>query len=419
MRRSVLATAALFLLVTGIRQAMAAEEWTRFRGPNGTGLSESPFNAPLGERNVAWKITLPGIGHSSPVIWKDRVYLTTGDPETARRILMCIGAKDGNTIWAREFGSTPFRQHTDNSYASATPAVDELGVYVSWSVPASLQLLAVSHEGKELWKQDLGPFISQHGSGTSPVVVDDLVILPNDQEGPKSSAAAFDKKTGQLRWKIDRKAGDKTATSTPCLYQPKDGPAQLILTSKATGITSHDPKTGKLLWEAPAACPARPVGSPVIAGDLVITGSGDGAGDAVRHLVAVHAPATGTKAPVAYKLTKITPYVPTPVVTGDWMFMWADSGIVTCVKAATGETVWSERASGQFYGSPVCAGDTLWAMNRRGKLVGIAAADQYRLVGEYDLGEPTQATPAIANGRMYLRTQSHLTCMVADTGKVN
>src|SRR4051794_19924456 len=249
-----------------------ADEWTRFRGPNGSGLFETAFNNPITEKDFAWKVTLPGKGHSSPVVWGDHVYVTSGDPETAARIVLCLSAKDGSTIWKREFNSRTYRQlHVDNSYASATPAVDEAGVYVSWSTPESLSLMALTHDGKDLWTRDLGPFVSQHGSGASPMTVDGLVILTNDQEGPKSTVEAFDHFTGQPRWKIDRKPGDKTALATPCVFRPKaGGPAQLILSNKSTGITSVDPHTGKVNWEVPDACPDRTVGSPVVAGDLVI-----------------------------------------------------------------------------------------------------------------------------------------------------
>ena len=390
-----------------------ADDWARFRGPNGTGIAETPFDHPIDEGNFLWKVELPGAGHSCPVVYKDRLYVTTADPQTARRVVLCLDAKDGKTLWKQAFQSKAFRQHNDNSYASSTPAVDEVGVYVAYSTPQSLTLLALDHDGKSLWKQDLGPFVSQWGSGASPMVVDGLVVMTNDQEGPVSTVAAFDHKTGEQRWKIDRKTSNKTALSTPCVFQPKGGEAQLILSSKGSGVTSVNPKTGKLNWEVPDACPSRAIGSPVVTDELVIATSGDG--DTKRDLTAVRpGPRSpdGTYRPtVAYKMAKTCPYVPTSIVKGDRLYEWADNGLVTCANVATGEPIWTGRAPGTYYGSPVLAGNTLWAMSRQGKLVGVSAGEAFKIVSETDLGETSQATPAIAGGRMYLRTVSHLICV--------
>lgn len=427
---------AIISLSAAAHAGAASDEWTRFRGPNGSGISATAFNDPITADDFVWKIDLPGIGHSSPVLRDGRIYLTAGDHDTARRIVLCLAAADGKTIWQRQYDSATFKQHNDNSYASASPAVDELGVYVCWTTPAEYTVIALDHDGKERWKADLGPFVSQWGSGASPTIVGDMVILTDDQEGPKSFAIALDRKTGKTRWKLDRKSGNKTASSTPCLYTPKDGPPQLILGCKACGITSIDPQTGRVNWEVDDVLSARTIGSPIVvqpsapasdsaarpaghagagkgassSGALIIATSGEGAQQ--RELVAIRPGDKPTDPPtVAYKLAKTPPYVPTPLAKGDLLFLWGDNGTVTCVQAATGETVWSEKVGGQFYGSPICAGDTLWCMSRRGKLVGIAASDHYENVCELDLGEGTHATPAVAGGRMYLRTFSHLICV--------
>ena len=389
--------------------APAADNWPRFRGPNGSGVSPDAFDRAITEKDFAWKIELPGVGHSSPVVWGDKVYLTCGEGPTAKRIILCLSAADGTTAWRREFNSFTFSQHHDNSYASSSPAVDDVGVYVCWTTPKEYTLLALDHDGKELWRQDLGPFKSQWGSGASPVVVNDLVIVADDQEGP-SRVSAFDHKTGKPRWTVERKGSDKTAMCTPCLFKPKDGPEQLVVTSKASGLVSLDPETGRTVWEVPDAFPFRTIGSPVVTDDLVIASYGDGAND--RRLIAVRPGSAGAYMPeVAYRMTKTPSYVPTPLVKDGLLFLFADNGQVTCAKADTGEKVWGEKVGRSFYGSPVCAGKTLWCISHEGELIGIEAADHYNLVGKLDLGEPSQATPAVAGGRMYLRTTSHLICV--------
>jgi outer membrane protein assembly factor BamB len=321
-----------------------------------------------------------------------------------------LNSSDGSIAWKREYDSYTFHIHKQNSYASSSPAVDDVGVYVSWTTPKAYTLLALSHDGKELWRQDLGEFTSQWGSGTSPVVVNDLVVLTNDQEGPESSVVAFDHKTGKQRWSVQRKSTDKTASSSPCLFTPKDGVPQLILTSKGNGMSAVDPETGQKLWEMADLFKMRTIGSPIVAGDLVLGTTGDGGSD--RRLFAVkpgHSPSDTPE--VVYKLTKVPGYVSTPIVKDGLLFLFCDTGTVTCVKVATGDKLWTEKPADSFFSSPVCAGDTLWCISHDGQLVGISASDKYNLVSKLDLGEASQATPAVAGGKMYLRTLSHLICV--------
>lgn len=405
-RLPLLATA---LLSMPLLSSPANADWTRFRGPNGDGVVEGKFNDKISEGNFTWTATLPGKSHASPVIWKDRIYTTSADVDEGKRYVLCLSTKDGSTIWKKEYDFSKFKQHADNSFSSATPAVDDVGVYVAWSRPDKYELLALSHEGKELWTQDLGPFKSQQGSGTSPIVVDDMVIIANDQEGPKSNAMAFEHRTGAMQWKLERKAGDKTAMSTPVVFKPKDGPQQVIFTCKASGMTSVDPKTGQVLWEAPKVFDARTVGSPVATEDLILGTCGEGA--AHRVLIAVRPANPGEEPTVAYKVERIAPYVPTAVVKGEHAYLWGDGGLITCLKVATGAEVWSGKVGGNYYGSPVCVGDVLWCMSRKGDLVGVRTGDKFEEVAKISLGEPSHATPAIADGKMYLRTVSKLICV--------
>ena len=405
------AFAAAVALSAFLVSAAPADDWTRFRGPNGSGVAEGNFAADVSAKDFAWTVDLPGKGHASPVVWKNRVYLTSSDADAGKRYVLCLNAKDGSVAWKKAYDFPQFRQHADNSYSSASPAVDDVGVYVAWSTPDKYALFCLDHDGKELWAQDLGPFKSVQGQGTSPVVVGDVVVLANDQEGPKSSLAGFDRRTGAMQWTVERKSTDKAAMSTPVVFRPKDGaPPQVVFTTKSPGMTAVDPKSGQVVWEAPKVFDARTVGSPVAGGDdLILAACGEGA--AHRLLVAVRPGKPGEEPQVAYTVKGIAPYVPTPLVKGDRVYLWGDAGQVSCLKLATGEQVWSEKVGATYYASPVCVGDTVWCVSRKGDLVGVRAADAFEQVAKVSLGEPSHATPAVAGGKMYLRTVTKLICV--------
>jgi outer membrane protein assembly factor BamB len=167
-----------------------AQEWTRFRGPNGTGVSEATtIPASWTDSDYNWKVKLPGIGHSSPVLWGDKIFLLSADPEKANRFVLCVSAADGKLLWNREYPGEPHHLHVRSSYASCTPAVDAKHVYVAWSDPEHTLLRALDHSGNEVWHVDLGPWVSQHGFGTSPIVYEDLVILGRALEARRHGGA--------------------------------------------------------------------------------------------------------------------------------------------------------------------------------------------------------------------------------------
>lgn len=405
------ATAVIFSLVSLPSHAAAPDgEWTRFRGPNGGGVIEGRFAADVGEKDFAWTVDLPGKGHGSPVLWNDRIYLTSSDADAGKRFVFCLDAKKRSVVWRRDYEFSKFRQGAENGYSSASPAVDAVGVYVAWATPEKYTLFCLDHDGKELWTQNLGPFKSVQGQGASPVVVDGVVVLANDQEGPQSSLMAFDHRTGAMQWKAERKSTDKTSMSTPVVYRPADGrPPQVVFTGKSPGFTAIDLRTGQVAWEASKVFDARTVGSPVVAGDTILAACGEGA--AHRLLVAVRPGEVGRDPEVAYTVKGVAPYVPTPLVKGDRVYLWGDAGVVTCLNLVTGQQVWSEKVGGMYYGSPVCVGDTLWCMSRKGDLVGVRAGDAFEQVAKISLGEASHSTPAVAGGRMYLRTVTKLICV--------
>ncbi len=385
-----------------------AQEWTRFRGPNGTGLSNASIPAKWADKDFLWKLDLPGTGHSSPVLWGDKLFITCCDEDTATRKLLCLDAATGAILWKREYPSHAFKQHGDNSYASSTPTVDVQRVYCVWSTPEALLMIAVTHDGKDAWQANLGSFSSQHGGGQSPIVVGDTILIGDDQEGKDSFLFGLDRANGEVRWKKPRRNTDKFSPATPCVFEPKEGKPQVIFVGKAEGLSAVDPDTGNTVWQLGDVFDSRPIVSPFLAGNLVFGACGDGTG---KFLVAAHLSDDGTTAKVAYTLKQQIPYVPTPIVKGNLLFLWSDTGIVTCLQLATGEKLWQEKVGGTYYSSPVCANDKLFAVSKKGEVVVIAAAEKFELLARNPLDDKCHATPAIAAGRMYLRTFSHLYCI--------
>jgi outer membrane protein assembly factor BamB len=385
------------------------QEWTRFRGPNGSGQSEATtIPVSWGENEHLWKVELPGIGHSSPVLWGQRIFLTSAGTTNGTRYVVCLSATDGATQWTQEFPSKTHQIHQQNSLASSTPTVDAEHVYCAWATPDEFAVVALGHDGKQVWRANLGKFVSQHGFGTSPILHGDLVIITDDQDAD-SFLVALDKSTGETRWKISRKVLDKQNTSyaAPCIFQPPVGPAELIVCSWAHGLTSIDPKSGRTNWEA-EVLERRPVGSPILVDGLILANCGEGSGN--NSVVAVRpGNADGREAEVVYKIDRTSaPYVPTMVAHGALVFLWGDRGVVTCIDGHTGKQHWHERVGGSFSSSPVRVADHIYGVSADGEVVTLAASDTFSVLGRSSLGESTRATPAVAGGRMFLRTQSHL-----------
>ncbi len=392
-----------------------AQEWTRFRGPNGTGVSEAT-SIPVRwtESDYQWKTQLPGKGHSSPVVWGDKVFLLSADPEIAARFVLCLDARSGKILWQHAYPSTPHGLHPRNTFASSTPAVDQDRVYIAWATPDQVTLRALDHTGNEVWTNDLGAWVSQHGFGASPIVYEDLVILFNsqqaeqldpDQKPGQSQVMAFDAATGQLRWSQPRTT-TRVCYSTPCLYYPKDGPPELIGCNTGDGIFSLNPQTGNPNWSL-KVLEMRCIASPIVVGDLVLASNGVG-GFASNYLVAVRA---GTTPQEAYRVTKKAGYVPTPLARGELVFTFFDGGFAKCFEATTGEEIWSQRVTSGFSGSPVMVRDKLYCIDDKGDVIVLAADREFQELARNPLGEPSRSTPAVSGGRMFLRTESQLFCV--------
>ena len=388
-----------------------AQEWTRFRGPNGTGVGNAPdFPTTLTEENILWKASIEGSGHSSPVLWGDKLWLTSSIKEGQENLLLCFDATSGDELWRRSLSMRSFRIHQYNSFASPSPAADAERVYITWTTPEKNQIAAYTHEGELAWSHDLGPFESQHGGGVSPVVVDGKVILPNDQLGG-SFLIAFDAASGDIAWRTERSAGSKTAYSTPCVYGEDSGNPYLVFNSSTHGITGVSIKSGEKLWEInDGLFDKRSCSSPTFVDGVIFGSCGSGGGG--NYVVAVEPPTSpGGEPKLRYEVRRSAPYVPTNIVKDGFAYLWSDGGIVSRVEAMTGETTYRERAMGNYFASPILINDAIYNVSTDGQLVVIKASEDFEVLSRFDFDATTHATPAVAHGKMYLRTVDALYCL--------
>lgn len=394
--------------------ASQAQEWTRFRGPNGQGISPAQtIPVKWTEDDYNWKVELPGGGHSSPVVWKDKVFVTTGDAKTDSSTILALSVADGRILWQEEYTLGSYRINRLNSYATTTPTVDADRIYVLWPTSSKTILVALDHFGNEVWKRTFEAVHARHGAGGSPIVFEDMVVFTHEQEqgdhDVDSTWIALDRKTGRTRWRLRRQKSSNMSYSTPCVYRSRADKPQLVFTSHAHGITGVDPRTAQVVWEAKSAFADRVVSSPVVAGELIIGTCGEGGSG--KRLIAIQPPqADKTAEPKElYKIEdRSATYVPTALAIEDLLFTVHDRGQISCLRTATGEPLWREKPAGRFYGSPVYAGGNLYCITTAGDVVVIKAAPSYELLAVNPLGEKSHATPAIADGRIYLRTYSHL-----------
>ena len=395
-----------------------AQEWSRFRGPNGTGISHAKtIPSKITDSDINWRVEMPGSGHSSPVLWGERIFLTTTGDKSGGFSVLCLNAKDGSLLWRKDFPLTPFTRHQLNSFAASTPAADAERVYVVWNEPEHFKLAALSHDGKVAWQRDFGSFVSQHGCGASPIVFGNKVILVNEQDDEKfvkestrsgkSFIVAVDVANGKTLWETPRRS-TVVSYSTPCVYEPKDGKPALIFGSQGHGLSAVEPDTGKVLWEYNQAFDKRTVSSPIIAGNIILGSCGSGGGGHFVTAINVGQAGTDRKPELAYQLKKSAPYVPTGVASGGLVWLWSDGGIVTCLDAPTGNIHYQERVGGNYFGSPVWVDGRLFCVSTAGQLTVVEASRTFKVLHRYPLNELCHSTPAVALGRMFIHTDRHL-----------
>ena len=399
---------------------LTAQEWSRFRGPNGTGASDATtIPVKWNDGDINWRTQLPGIGHSSPIAWGNKLFLLSADPKTATRYILCVDSETGDVLWQRDYKSLPHHLHARSSFASSTPGADANRVYVAWSIPEKTTLRALDHTGTEVWTRDLGSWTSQHGYGASPIVYKDLLILHNSQQANglkpqqiesgqnpgRSFMFAFETRTGKEVWRKELKSMN-VCYSVPFIFSPpQGGPDELVCTSTGNGIFSLDPLTGEENWSIDVF-KMRTVNSPITAGGLIFGTNGSGAYSG-NFLVAVRG---GHKPEVVFQLKNSgkfkAPYVPSLIAYGDLVFCLYDRGFASCIDSKTGKIHWFERTNTSFNGSPVRVRDKIYIADEEGIVWVLAASTKYQVLAKNPLGNPTRSTPAVVSGRICFRTYS-------------
>lgn len=379
-----------------------ADQWPRFRGPNGTGISDlQGLPVAWSEDDYEWVVDLPGIGHSSPVIWDDALFLTTALDDGSRTVHR-FDALTGEEVWSQttRFG-TP-RIHKKSSLASTTPALDGERLYVAFADETHQLVIAYTFDGDVEWTRDLGAYTSQHGLGVSPIVYGELLVMPNEQAG-ESSIVALNRKTGEVVWKHPRPSKE-VSYATPMILDLPDHAPQLICLGQPGGLVSLNPLTGDAIWST-SEMPQRTVSSPVYGNGVIIASSGQGGvGKYLRAVSPTGAgDVTGTHIRFERMEKEFLNYVPTPIVRGEYLYLWCDRGIVCCVELPSGRTIWNERVGGNYSGSPVSIDGKLYCVSEEGEVVVLAAAPEFQEYGRSPLGDGSHSTPAVANGRLYLR----------------
>ena len=412
----------LFFFVAGL---VRAENWPGWRGQSGDGISTEkgiPTKWSSTE-NIAWRIAIPGEGHSSPIIWGDKVFLTSSLTEKNKRILLCIDRLSGQTVWQRDVvQSPPETIHRLNSRASGTPATDGKQVYVTFMraegdrviapnvgserliTPGKIIVAAYDLDGNEKWKTNVGDFVSAHGFNTCPVLFEDSVILNGDHDGD-AYLVALDRQSGRERWRTRRE--NKTRSYVTPIIREIDGITQMIL-SGSLCVASYDPRNGKRHWivDGPTE---QFVASMVYDGKYVFATGGY----PERHTLAIRPGGKGnvTDTHIAWRTTRGAAFVPSPIISGRYLLMVADSGIASCFEARTGKRHWMERLPGGHSPSPVSADGLVYFVSDRGVTTVIRPSETFAVIAKNELGEPVSASPAISQGQIFLRTHQHLYCI--------
>jgi outer membrane protein assembly factor BamB len=417
-----------------------AQNWSSFRGPKASGVAEVQSTPTRWDAekalNIRWKTSIPGLGHSSPIIWGNKVFITTAissdgkttfspkdggidlakdDMKHSWRIY-CLDKNTGKILWERiaHEGIPRARRHVKASQANPTPVTD--GRYVV-ALMNSEGLFAYDLNGKLLWKKDLGVLnpglyqepSSEWGQSSSPVIYKDLVIVQSD--GHKQSfIAAFNLKDGKQVWRVER--AEITSWSTPTIYEGKTRTE--LIANGGHYIRGYDPLTGKELWRFFDKDTEVKQQAPIIANDLLIVTSGYPAG---RPMYAFRAGAQGdislkegqdTNPFLAWQTAKGSPYTPTPIVYGDYLYVCSDNGVFSAYQVKTGQVVYQQRLPSSFSASPVAADGKLYLSSEDGEVFVIKAGAQFELLATNPMGEALMSTPALTEGNIIFRGQSHV-----------
>lgn len=356
--------------------------------------------------NVVWKVSVPGLGYSSPVVWNDRLFTTTAVAESGEKILLCYNCTNGELVWKRTVIKGPFEgKHNDNSFASGTPSTDGKRIYVSFLDGENVLVAAYDFAGNQVWTQRPGTFSSPHGYSCSPVIYKDMVIINGDSKG-ESFLAALSCADGRTIWKVKHE-NPAHSFSTP-IFRFLAGKMQMISGGNKE-IASYNPEDGTKYWFVKG--PSEDFcSSPLYLEKpgLVLMSSAW----PVRTLVAVRPDGQGdvTETRVQWKTSQGAVYVPSPACTDNLVFSTMTNGKVHCLDGSTGEIKWTEDL-GKQYASPVIANGLVYMPNDEGVITVFRAGTTFECLAKNPIGEKMFASPAISNGKIYLKGIKHLFCI--------
>jgi outer membrane protein assembly factor BamB len=390
-----------------------ADDWPQFRGPSGDGMSTAA-NVPIewtADENAAWKTPIPGNGWSSPVLAGGRVYLTTatGDADSGDVSLraVCLNAADGKILWnvevLRPKPDATRQVHTKNSLASATPIVTDDRLYVHFG---HMGTAALDLAGHVVWRQQSVTYPPVHGNGGSPALAGDVLVFSCDAASDPF-VVALDRNDGQVRWRTPRNtpAGKKFSFSTPLVIEV-DGDQQVI--SAGSGfVGAYDPQDGREIWRVRYGEGYSVVPRPVFAHDTLFVASGFNR-PTILSIDPKGARRDATESHVLWTHERGAPLTPSMIVAGDELYMVSDNGVATCLDARTRKTHWTKRLGGDFSASPIWAEGRIYFLSEDGTTYVVKADKSYELLATNELGERSLASPAVEDGALYIRTESHL-----------
>lgn len=391
-------------------QAHAAPDWPQFRGPTGDGQSTAK-NVPTRwspTENVAWKVSVPGRGWSSPVLVGKRLVLTSAvtrsDSSDLQLSALCLDADTGKLLWQTpvftQGGEAP-APHRKNSHASPTPLIEDGRIYVHFG---HMGTAALDLEGKVLWRNDTLKYAPVHGNGGTPILVNGDLIFSCDG-GTDPFVVALKASDGSVRWKVDRHSTfPRTFSFATAAYTEFKGRKQII--SPASGfVASYDPKDGKELWRARYGGWSV-IAKPVFLDDLTFISTGYEA----PTVIAVRMDGTGdvTDSHIAWTLRRGAPNTPSFLILGQELYLLADNGVLSCVDAKTGTAHYQERACGQSSASPVFADGRIYLLDEQGLGVVVAPGKEFKKLAENDLKERTLASYAVTDGALFIRSEENL-----------
>jgi len=383
-------------------------QWHRFRGPGGAGVSAyanipTSWNGKTGE-GILWKIPVPRPGRNSPVVWKDRVFLTGADPNG--RQVYCFDAKSGRLLWTGEVPTVPAAAELeimeDTGYAACTAATDGRRVYAIFPTG---DVAAFDFSGRRLWHKNLGVPDSSYGYASSLDTYEKLVLIQYDQgdgsEG-KSKVIALDGTNGQVAWETKRDLPNSWAS--PIVVEVEGRPQYVTLADP--NVIAYNPADGKEIWRA--ECLGGDIApSPIYAGGLVL------ALEPYAQLVAIKPTGQGnvTETHIAWRMEEGAPDICSPVSDGKYVYLLETADLLICCKLDTGEKVYEKEIKGDFRASPSIVGDKLYILEMKGVMIMGRTGPEYKELGRCELGEECYASPAFADGRIYIRGLRNLYCI--------